>query len=63
MPQGTGKTTVGTTQTQKKLWERVLAVILVAYGLLISFLLLRWSGGTLATAQEKNLHIKKPTKR
>jgi hypothetical protein len=63
MPQGTGKTTVGTSQTQKKLWERVLAVILVAYGLLMSFLLLRWSGGTSAIEQAKSLRIKKSTKR
>jgi hypothetical protein len=63
MPQGTGKTTVGTSQTQKKPWERVLAVILIAHGLLISFLLLRWSGGTSAIALAKSLRIKKPTKR
>jgi hypothetical protein len=48
---------------QKKLWERVLAVMLIAYGLLMSFLLLRWSGGTSAIEQGKNLQIKKSTKR
>jgi hypothetical protein len=48
---------------QTKLWERVLAITLVAYGLLMSFLLLRWNGGTSAIEQEKNLQIKKPTKR
>jgi hypothetical protein len=48
---------------QTKLWERVLAVMLIAYGLLMSFLLLRWSGGTSATEQVKNLAIKKSTKK
>jgi hypothetical protein len=48
---------------QTRLWERVLAVMLIAYGLLMSFLLLRWSGGTSATALAKSLRIKKPTKR
>jgi hypothetical protein len=46
-----------------RLWERVLAIILVAYGLSMSFLLLRWSGGTSAIALAKSLHIKKSTKR
>jgi hypothetical protein len=63
MQQETEKTTVGTKQTQKTLLALVLAVILTAYALLMSFLLLRWSGGTLATERVKNLRIKKPTKR
>ena len=50
-------------QTQKKLWARGLAVIPIAFGLLMSFLLLRWSGGTSATEQDKSLPIKKPIKR
>jgi succinate dehydrogenase hydrophobic anchor subunit len=63
MQQETGETTAGMSQMQTRLWERVLAVILVAYGLLMSFLLLRWSGGTSATALAKSLRIKKSTKR
>jgi hypothetical protein len=63
MLQEIAKTTAGTNQTQKKLWARGLAVIPLAFGLLISFLLLRWSGGTSATEQDKSLPIKKPTKR
>jgi hypothetical protein len=48
---------------QKKHQAQGLAVILTAFGLLMSFLLLRWSGGTSATEQAKSLRIKKPTKR
>jgi hypothetical protein len=57
------KITVGKNQMQKRLWALGLAVIPTAFGLLMSFLLLRWSGGTSATAQVKNLRIKKSTKR
>jgi hypothetical protein len=63
MRQGTEKTTVGMNQTQKKLWARGLAVIPLAFALLMSFLLLRWSGGTSATEQAKSLAIKKSTKK
>jgi hypothetical protein len=55
--------TVGKNQMQKRLWALGLAVIPLAFGLLMSFLLLRWSGGTSAIEQAKNLRIKKPTKR
>jgi hypothetical protein len=48
---------------QKKLWARGLAVIPIAFGLLMSFLLLKWSGGTSATEQAKSLAIKKSTKK
>ena len=61
--QETEETTAGTKYMQKKLWVRGLAVILTAYALLMSFLLLRWSGGTSATEQAKSLRIKKSTKR
>jgi hypothetical protein len=47
---------------QTRPWERVLVVILVAHGLLMSFLLLRWSGGTSVIEQAKSLAIKKSTK-
>jgi hypothetical protein len=57
------KITVGKNQMQKRLWALGLAVIPTAFGLLMSFLLLRWSGGTSATAQVKSLRIKKSTKR
>ena len=50
-------------QMQKKRKVQGLAVILTAYALLMSFLLLRWNGGISATAQAKSLRIKKPTKR
>jgi hypothetical protein len=50
-------------QMQKKHQAQGLAVILTAYALLMSFLLLRWNGGTSATAQVKSLRIKKSTKR
>jgi hypothetical protein len=50
-------------QMQKKHKVQGLAVILTAFGLLMSFLLLRWSGGTSAIEQAKNLRIKKSTKR
>jgi hypothetical protein len=63
MPQETEGTTAGMNQMQKKLLARGLAVIPLAFGLLMSFLLLRWSGGTSATEQVKNLAIKKSTKR
>jgi hypothetical protein len=63
MLQETGEITAGMSQTQKKLWARGLAVIPIAFGLLMSFLLLRWSGGTSAIEQAKSLRIKKPTKR
>jgi hypothetical protein len=63
MPQEIEGTTAGMSQTQKKLWARGLAVIPIAFGLLMSFLLLRWSGGTSATEQDKSLPIKKPIKR
>jgi hypothetical protein len=55
--------TVGTNQMQKKLWALGLAVIPLAFGLIMSFLLLRWSGGTSAIEQAKSLRIKKSTKR
>jgi hypothetical protein len=48
---------------QKKLWALGLAVIPLAFGLIMSFLLLRWSGGTSAIAQAKRLANKKSTKR
>jgi hypothetical protein len=51
------------TQMQKKHQVQGLAIILTAYALLMSFLLLRWSGGTSAIEQAKSLRIKKPTKR
>jgi hypothetical protein len=63
MPQEIEGTTAGMSQTQKKLWARGLAVIPLAFGLLMSFLLLRWSGGTSATEQVKSLAIKESTKR
>jgi hypothetical protein len=63
MQRETEKTTAGTNQMQKKLWALGLAVIPFAFGLLMSFLLLRWNGGTSATERVKNLRIKKPTKR
>jgi hypothetical protein len=63
MKQGTEETTAGTNQMQKKLWALGLAVIPLAFGLLMSFLLLRWSGGTSAIEQARNLAIKKSTKR
>jgi hypothetical protein len=50
-------------QMQKKRQAQGLAVTLTAYALLMSFLLLRWSGGTSAIEQAKNLQTKKPTKR
>jgi hypothetical protein len=50
-------------QMQKKRKAQGLAVILAVYALLMSFLLLRWNGGTSAIEQAKNLRIKKPTKR
>jgi hypothetical protein len=50
-------------QMQKKRQAQGLAVILIAYALLMSFLLLRWNGGTSAIEQAKGLRIKKPTKR
>jgi hypothetical protein len=59
----TEETTAGTSQTHRTLLARGLAVILTAYALSMSFLLLRWSGGTSAIEQAKNLPIKKPTKR
>lgn len=59
----TDGTTAGTNQTLKPRQARGLAIILTAYALLMSFLLLRWSGGTSATALAKNLRIKKSTKR
>jgi hypothetical protein len=55
--------TVGKNQMQKRLWALGLAVIPLAFGLLMSFLLLRWSGGTSAIEQAKSLRIKKSTKR
>lgn len=55
--------TAGKNQGRNKRQVRGLAIILTAYALLMSFLLLRWSGGTSATAQAKSLRIKKPTKR
>jgi hypothetical protein len=63
MPQETEETTAGMSQTRTRLWALGLAVIPFAFGLLISFLLLRWNGGTSATEQAKNLVIKKPIKR
>jgi hypothetical protein len=63
MQRETEKTTAGTNQMQKKLWALGLAVIPLAFGLLMSFLLLRWSGGTSAIEQAKSLRIKKSTKR
>jgi hypothetical protein len=50
-------------QMQKKRQAQGLAIILTAFGLLMSFLLLRWNGGTSATEQAKSLPIKKSTKR
>jgi hypothetical protein len=50
-------------QMQKKHQVQGLAIILTAFGLVMSFLLLRWSGGTSAIEQAKGLRIKKPTKR
>jgi hypothetical protein len=48
---------------QKKPWALVLAIISTVFALLMSFLLLRWSGGTSAIEQAKSLAIKKSTKR
>ena len=56
-------TTAGTNQTQKKRQALVLAIISTVFALLMSFLLLRWSGGTSAIERETNLLIKKSTKR
>jgi hypothetical protein len=63
MKQETDGTIAGTNQTQKTLLALVLATILAAFGLLMSFLLLRWSGGTSAIEQARNLQTKKFTKR
>ena len=48
---------------QKKRQAQGLAIISTVFALLMSFLLLRWSGGTSATALAKSLRIKKSTKR
>ncbi len=56
-------TIAGTNQTQNTLLAQGLAITLTALDLLMSFLLLRWSGGTLATEQGRSLAIKKLTKR
>jgi hypothetical protein len=58
-----GGTTAGTNQRRNKRQAQGLAVTPLAFGLLMSFLLLRWSGGTSAIEQAKSLRIKKPTKR
>ena len=60
---GIEETTAGTKKTLTKFKARGLAAILVAYGLVTSFLIMRWSGLTSATEQETNSATKKSTKR
>jgi hypothetical protein len=63
MKQETDGIIAGMNQTLKPRQARGLAIILTAYALLMSFLLLRWSGGTSATEQAKSLPIKKSTRK
>ena len=60
---GIARTTAGTKKMHRTFLGRGLAVILVAFGLVISFLIMRWSGSTSAIERETNLLIKKSTKK
>ena len=60
---GIARTTAGTKKMHRTFLGQGLAVMLVALGLVISFLTMRWSGSTSAIERETNLPSKKSTKR